>query len=376
MKGGEKMKRISDEDVIKLCESKGLEYVGRFIKNEQTYLTCICNNHRESYQFEISYRNLKNLKHSCPKCAGKNMNTDDIKYRVEVLLKVPVTIIGEYVNMKTPIRVECNKCKKIWDANVVSLCQGSGCAECNKTGKPLKKHEVYVNELSRVQPNLIITSRYIGDSKPISYECKVDGFKGEILAGKLLNRNTQCSCCARRNMRESQMLSQIEFENRVYKLNPQIQIVSKYNGYNNYVTIKCTTHNQTYQQRACDTLQGKCGCTQCTSSKGEKRIEQILKDLNIEFESQYKFADCCDTKPLPFDFFISSRNIAIEYQGEQHYKPVQFGGVSVDNAIKAFENQSRHDNIKFNYCKDNGIKLLSIPYTEFDNLEKIIKENV
>lgn len=370
------MKRTSDEDIIKLCNSKKLEYIGRYVKNEQTYLTCVCNNHFEPYKFEISYRNLKNLKHSCPKCAGKNMNTNDIKYKVEVLLEVPVTIIGEFVDMKTPIKVKCNKCQRIWDANVVSLCQGSSCIECNRTGKPLKKHEVYVDELSKIQPNLMVTSKYMGDAKLVSFECNIDGFKGEALAGKLLNRTAQCSCCARRNMRESQMLSQSEFKRRISEINSQIKVLSQYNGYNEFVDFECTIHNQTYSQRACDALQGKCGCTQCVSSKGEKKIEQVLKSLGVAFESQYKFLDCCDTKPLPFDFFISSCNMAIEYQGEQHYKPVRFGGISLDDAKEMFEKQKRHDDIKSNYCINNGIKLLLIPYTEFDNLEQIIKDNV
>lgn len=181
------MKKTSDEDIIKSCESKGLNFIKRFIKNKQTYLICVCNNHYEPYQFEISYRNLKNLKKNCPKCAGKNMNTNDIKYKIENQLNSPITIIGEYVNMRTPIKVQCNKCKRIWDANVVSLCQGSTCIECNKSGKPLKQHEIYVEQLSKIQPNLIVKSKYNGDSKPISFECKIDGFKGETLAGRLLN---------------------------------------------------------------------------------------------------------------------------------------------------------------------------------------------
>jgi hypothetical protein len=68
--------------------------------------------------------------------------------------------------------------------------------------------------------------------------------------------------------------------------------------------------------------------------------------------------------------------MVIEYQGEQHYKPVQFGGMPIEEAIRNFDICKAHDEIKSNYCDRNNIKLLSIPYTEFDNLEKIIKNNV
>lgn len=177
-------------------------------------------------------------------------------------------------------------------------------------------------------------------------------------------------------MRESQLLSQDEFERRILKLNPQIDILSKYNGYSELVTFKCKTHNQIYTQRAGDALHGKSGCTQCISSKGEKKIESILKRMDVEFKMQYKFEDCCDVNPLPFDFFVFSNNTAIEYQGEQHYRPVQFGGMSIDEAEKKYKIQKRHDEIKLEYCRKKGIKLLLISYKEFDDLEKIIKNNM
>lgn len=54
----------------------------------------------------------------------------------------------------------------------------------------------------------------------------------------------------------------------------------------------------------------------------------------------------------------------IEYDGEQHYWAV-FGE-------KSFQNTLKHDEIKNNYCKENNIPLLRIPYWEKDNIEVII----
>ena len=367
------MNKISDEDIVNLCEIKELDYIKRFVKNEQTYLTCVCNKHYKPYMFEISFRNLRNLKGNCPKCSGKNMTTEDIKYRVEELLNVPVEIIGEYKNMKTPIKTRCTKCGNEWDANVVSLCQGSGCNKC-KNSKPKKEHDKFVKEISEVQPNLIITSRYNGDANNVSYKCKIDGYEGLASAGRLLNKTTQCTCCVKKKMHESQMLSYEIFKERMRMVNPQIEIISGYDGTESKVTFRCGTHGRTYVQRASDAMHGKCGCAQCVSSKGEKEIEKLLNEFNVEFKTQYKFDDCYDIKLLPFDFYIPSLHLAIEYQGQQHYKPVQFGGCSMEEAIQNFERQQRHDKIKSDYCRDNGINLLSISYKEYDNLYKIIKK--
>lgn len=367
------MKKTSDEEIKSLCESKGLKLLNRFVKNSQTYLTCVCDKHYEPYQFEISFRNLRNLKKSCPKCSGKNMNTKDIKYRVESELKVPVEIIGNYVNMRTPIKTRCKKCGREWDANVVSLCQGSGCDKCKKS-KPKKTHEKFIEEMSLVQPNLIITSIYAGDAKEVSYKCKIDNYEGVTTAGRLLSKMTQCTCCVKKKLHDTQILPYEEFEKRLSKINPDITILSGYDGYESKVTLMCNKHNKIYIQRAGDALKGNCGCSQCVSSKGENKVEKILQENSIDYIKQYKFDDCRDIKPLPFDFYIPSLNIAIEYQGQQHYSPVNFGGCSDEVALKNFENQRRRDEIKFQYCQNNKIKLLLIPYTEFDNLSKIIKE--
>lgn len=369
------MKKISDEAIKSLCDSKELKLIDRFVKNNQTYLRCVCFKHCKPYEFEVAYNDLRVSKHSCRKCAGKDMTTDDIKYRVETVLKSPVKIIGEYVNMKTPITTLCLKCNTPWEANVVSLCQGSCCPKC-KNSKPKKSHSQFVLDLEKVQPNLIVTSEYCGDSQEITYKCKIDGYEGKTVAGRLLTKNTQCTCCSKRKMHNAQCLTQEEFESRLNVINPNIKVLSQYTGWNEMVTLQCTLHNTIYLQRGGGALDGKCGCSKCVSSKGEKRIADILKSLGVSYKTQFKFEGCRDKNLLPFDFYIPSLNMCIEYQGEQHYHPVQFGNCSMASAISSMNMVQKHDRIKADYCQSKGIKLLAIPYKEFDNLEKIIKECV
>ncbi|MCB2320474.1 hypothetical protein LGK98_06505 [Clostridium tagluense] len=58
-------------------------------------------------------------------------------------------------------------------------------------------------------------------------------------------------------------------------------------------------------------------------------------------------------------------NTCIEYDGEMHYKETTLG-----NKLKQ---QQLHDKIKNNYCKDNNINLIRIPYWEKNNIEQILK---
>lgn len=124
--------------------------------------------------------------------------------------------------------------------------------------------------------------------------------------------------------------------------------------------------------RSGNLLRGKtrsCGCNK--TSKYEEYVENILNELNITYNREFRFNDCHNHFPLPFDFYIEYNNkkYCIECQGQQHYEPVKhFGGQ------ERFETTQLNDNIKKEYCKTNNITLICLPYTlsEVEMKEKII----
>lgn len=147
---------------------------------------------------------------------------------------------------------------------------------------------------------------------------------------------------------------------------------SSYNGSKNLVEIQCKKHG-CFQQSAGVHMAGH-GCPSCSQSKGEKEISKILKELNINFIEQKTFDSCLNNKTgrlLKFDFYVPSKNLLIEYDGEQHYRPVEFFG-----GTKEFINRQSLDKIKNRYANDNGFKLLRIPYYEKENILNIIQQNV
>lgn len=109
-----------------------------------------------------------------------------------------------------------------------------------------------------------------------------------------------------------------------------------------------------------------CGCV---SSKGEFKISKILSENNICYKTQYKYTDLIgkNNKPLRFDFAIFDNlnevQCLIEYQGKQHYQPTDIWGGKI-----SFKESQQRDERKRNYCKKNKIKLIEIPYTDYDKL--------
>lgn len=125
------------------------------------------------------------------------------------------------------------------------------------------------------------------------------------------------------------------------------------------VVIKCPLHGD-FEQAPSYHLAGE-GCPKCQESKGEKAVAKWLENNNIQFKKQVTIKEFNPRKP--FDFYLSGHNLYIEYDGIQHYKPInRFGG---NNKL---EEQRIRDKKRNEYCKNNNIRLLVIGYS--DDLEE------
>lgn len=117
------------------------------------------------------------------------------------------------------------------------------------------------------------------------------------------------------------------------------------------------------------------GCCGCEGSKAENDMANLLDERNINYEKQYRFKDCKDIKPLPFDFAVLNDKeqliFLIELHGEQHYYPFTYCGESKEQKQLNFEDRLKKDKIKEQYCVDNGVPLLIIKYTDFKKLDII-----
>ena len=70
---------------------------------------------------------------------------------------------------------------------------------------------------------------------------------------------------------------------------------------------------------------------------------------------------------MRFDFAIFEDNklkCLIEYQGEQHYQSKNF----FDERL-SFSKRQEYDEKKRQYCKERGIKLIEIPYWDYERLD-------
>jgi hypothetical protein len=116
------------------------------------------------------------------------------------------------------------------------------------------------------------------------------------------------------------------------------------------------------------------GCPICKESKGERKIREFLESLKIKFISQYEINGLVGLggKNLKFDFSIFDNNknllFLIEFDGEFHFNKYY--------EEQNFETLQIHDKRKDQYCIDNSINLVRIPYWEFEDIEDILTKEL
>jgi hypothetical protein len=246
---------------------------------------------------------------------------------------------------------------------------GYNCMKCSIEQRSNKRKSVDFIQRSKIKfgdnfdySNVI----YINNCTNIELICKIHGIFHSTPASHM-NSKTGCTKCSIHKTSESQKLKLndlITRSNILHKYKYDYSKV-KYVNISTKIEILCPEHG-TFFQSPKRHLTGS-GCSKCVSSKGETKISSILDKNNVQYITQHTFKECKLKRPLKFDFFLINNNIAIEYDGEQHFKPLSiFGGE------KVFNLQKIKDQIKNDYCKKNNIILIRIKYDE--NIDEKINE--
>lgn len=281
-----------------------------------------------------------------------------------------IEILGTYVNSKTPIKCKCKIDDYEWESTPNNLLNGHGCAKCAGKAKPT--HEEFLNkfyEKNEHAQDIEILGTYKNNHTKILCKCKIDGHEWEVKPNNLL-QGYGCPLCG-----GSLKLTHEEFIKRLQYINSNIEVLGTYVNYGTKILCKCKKCEHKWIATPRDLLQG-CGCPKCNTSKGEKIIAQYLDNLGINYiyNNRY-FKDLVSASGtlLRPDFIIPSLKIWIEYDGQQHFKPVDFSSkMSKQQLQEQFKIVQQNDQIKNQYAKANNWILVRIPYWDYDNIEQIL----
>lgn len=235
-----------------------------------------------------------------------------------------------------------------------------------------------INEYNKEKFDIV--GEYISGSKPLLIKHKKCNYDFEILkASRLIYGKVLCPNCEEPKYREHE--STQWFKDRLYELcGNEYELIGDFHGVDNYVTLKHNICGKIYNSTIGSSFLAGTRCPFCNESKGEKKIRNLLDKFNVVYQIQKTFNDFPRTRgcrKLFYDFYLQEYNLLIEYQGEQHDRPIKYSKNMTDAiAQERFNKQKRNDKRKKDYAKDHNIKLLEIWYWDFDNIENILRRTL
>ena len=281
----------------------------------------------------------------------------------------------EYINSRTKVCVTCPKHGDFWQLASAHL-NGQGCPECFKE----KKQNGLIN-LTSSSELLARFQKLYGDQ----YEYNLTGFEKQYdkiniyckkhkhhFSMKILHHlnGHGCPLCSKRGHNYSTE----EFIIRAKEVHGDRYDYSKVNYVNRETPIEiiCKTHGS-FWQKPHNHISG-CGCPKCKATKVQYKIYSWLKTEFPEQLWEWEYSPIWLT-PQVFDIYCEQLQLAIEYNGEQHYMPISaFGGE------EEFQKTIERDKRKSIKCSSNNCTLYVIKYDElnFDKLKvdilKFIKQ--
>ena len=323
-----------------------IEIISEVYKNTQTPLNVRC----KVCNYEWVAKPCHLLRgHGCIKCYRKrNMisNCDFLK-----LVSKDIIIMNEYNGYRSTIHCKCKICGYEWETMAQTLIQKHGCPKCgvNKLSK-----EDFEQKLRLSGTNLRLIGDYLGMANNVVVQCLNCGYRYQTKASNALRHG--CRKCYDKN----RTMSLGDFIYRLWQCNQNVSYVSNFKNGHSKVTVKCSNCGHIWET-TCYNLLGYTGCPSCKKSHGEDTIKKYLDNNQIEYEWQKRFDDLYGNynRKLSYDFYLPLYNVLIEYQGKQHYFPIDlFGGEP------AFKTRIEYDNIKREYARSKCIDLLEINYND------------
>lgn len=213
-----------------------------------------------------------------------------------------------------------------------------------------------------------VLSEYVNNVTKITLKCNHCGNVIQKAPVKMTGATREgCYICSKKNGHKTTDYFQKELNEKY----PDTYIVlGEYVRARDPLLVQRKDCGHTYYASPDNLLRGK-GCPKCSIKQSSYMdiVEEYLDNNNIEYVKEKRFDDCKNIRTLPFDYYLPRYNVCIEVDGEFHYSN---SSVFKNSERGNYENVHKRDNIKTQYCKDNNIKLIRLPYYKKDIFSEIL----
>ena len=295
-----------------------------------------------------------------------------------------------YKNYNTKVKIICNKCGREFEQAVSDHLSGKGCF-CNRGNKRRMSLSEWIDKANKIHNNKYdysLITNYQRGKDYVNVIChELDDFGNEHGVFKVRCENhlydkNGCPKCAYKKRPLNHKIQFDTFVKRAKEIhgNKYEYVKETFRNTIEKVKIICPIHGE-FEQMVKAHLNGQ-GCPKCKESKLEKEIRLFLDKHNIEYIQQmrnFEWLNINKQHSQSLDFYLPNYNVAIECQGEQHFKPIDFANRGESWSNEMLSKVKLLDNRKKMLCEQNNVKLLyysNIQYNEdiITDKEKLLEE--
>jgi very-short-patch-repair endonuclease len=391
---------------FQLCKEKGYQVVEEYTTSN-TKLKIMCQHH---HLFESRPSSIKTGS-GCPTCVGLSTESSKTHF-LEVCQSKDFIPQEEYVSNNTPIQLQCSA-GHLFTSKPLAIKKGAVCKYCAKKSPEAAK-DYFIKMCEKNKIDLLGT--YTDTLTKVKISCK-NGHYYEALPIKqfftcqqckhITNKQTLTELCSKKGFTllsdyttNTTKINLRCINNHQFRLSPEkikrgigcsacmkncpieakkvfmaliqtknLLILGDYVNSSTKITLQCEKGHR-WQTKPNSVKYY--GCPVCSTSHLEQRIERILTLLGVPYIHQWRDHQCKNKLVLPYDFYIPDFNLVIEANGAQHYQHIPF----FNRTIEEFMKRKKLDKKKKQYCLNEGIQFLEIPYTEINQIEQIVTQTL
>lgn len=334
------------------CKLLSTEYHGVF-KKLKYIAQC-------GHENEISFDNFKNGKKGriCAKCRGWGLTIDDVR---QMFAKEGMTLLSTYYKTHhTPLKyiAQCGH-ENTMNLMLFRLGVGRKCKNC--AGK--KDFEVIKKYFEDNGCHILPGQTYGGCRHRLKYVAQC-GHENEIDWGQFLRGGGRlCKRCTFGMWNYDEVKKYFKdkgcelLSTEYHTADEKLHYIARC-GHENFVDF------QHFKDQNCGIV-----CPMCVDNHESERIAyKIVKELYPDVVKQHHIKTKAGKGCQSFDFYIPSKNMAIEYNGPQHY---QFSTL-FHRTEEGFKQQLERDERKRKYCETNNILLIELDGRRFRKINMTV----
>ncbi len=365
------MKKITHEDFLeRVLQKHGVEYtvLGQYVRYHDP-ISLRHNKCGHEWNTTAPVDFLKAKPNTCPRCAhpSRKKTTEDFRTEVSELTDGEYTLEGEYVTNKTKTHVchtgGCGAVFEVTPNNFIT--SNRRCPHCCRPNKR-KTTLQFTEEVTALTGNeYSVLGEYVNNKTKISMRHEACGHVHEYGPKEFLICGARCPRCVSQ-WRDRPPEDFVRAVNEL--VGDDYTVLGQYSGSKTPVLMRHEVCGNEW--RVAPSLFEKVDGTRCPKcsqhlrfkeSKGAKKVREYLEANGIEFEREIAFEGCVGPggRPLLMDFWLPSLNTVIEYNGRLHYEMHP-----IFNIDKKLELSQLRDQMKLQFCQENGVRLIRVPFWE------------